>query len=354
MHLVIEKIPLFILATASCVVTLAAQRAAMLPVAFSRRIANSVVAYGAYLGKILYPADLCIYPLPEDAPPAWEVVAAVTLLLAISTAVFVVWRKCPYLLVGWLWYLGTLVPVIGLVQVGYQAMADRYTYLAQIGLYTTIACVAANVARSWPRLRWPLAGVSALVVAGLMMCAWQQVRHWRDSETLWTHALACTSRNPVAHYNLGNALAHAEQSEKAIAHYRKAVQIKPGYAEAHNGLGNALTVCGQVDEAMVHYRKALEIQPTFTDVYNNLGVALVARGQVDEAIVHYRKSLEFNADNAKTHNNLGNALVARGQVDEAMVHFRKALSLASARNDRVLAERIRARTRLLPPAGESP
>ena len=178
------------------------------------------------------------------------------------------------MLFGWLWYLGTLVPVIGLVQVGNQAMADRYTYLTQIGLYMAIAWGAAHVAGSWPYRRWRIAAVSALVVAGLMVCAWQQTQHWHDSETLWTHTLACTSQNPIAHNNLGNALAARGQFDEAIAHYQKALEIKPDYVEAHNNLGLALAGRGQVDEAIDHYRKALDINPDYVEAHYNLGSGL--------------------------------------------------------------------------------
>ena len=229
LRLVVEKVPLIVPAAASCVVTLAAQRVAIRPLEeldFAGRIANALVAYVAYLGKMFCPVWLAVlYPLPEGSLPAWEVVASVALSLAISAAVFVARRKCPYLLFGWLWYIGTLVPVIGLVQVGDQAMADRYTYLTQIGLYVVIAWSAAHVASSRRYPRWVFAVVSSLVVAGLMACAWQQTRHWRDSETLWTHALACTSGNSMAHNNLGLALSDRGEIDAAIAHFRLALEI---------------------------------------------------------------------------------------------------------------------------------
>jgi tetratricopeptide (TPR) repeat protein len=329
--LLVEKIPLFVLAAASCVVTLAAQRVAIQSlekVAFSRRVANAAVAYVAYLGKMVYPAGLAVvYPLPKDPPPAWEVAGAVAVLLAISTAAFVVRRKCPYLLFGWLWYLGTLVPVIGLVQVGSQAMADRYTYLTQIGLYAAIAWGVADVARSRPYRRLGLAALSALVAAALMLCAWHQTCYWRNSETLWTRALACTSQNRIAHSNLGLALAERGQVDEAIAHYWKALEIEPDYVEAHCNLGLALAGRGQVDEAIAHYWKALEIEPDYVEAHCNLGIALARRGRVDEAIAHYRRALEINPDYAEAHNNLGNALAGHGKIDEAIAEYRKALKI---------------------------
>jgi tetratricopeptide (TPR) repeat protein len=364
-RLFVEKIPLFVLAAASCLVTLAAQRGALWSleqVAFPWRVANAAVAYVAYLGKMLCPVALAVpYPLPKDPPPAWGVFAAVAVLLAISTAAFVVRRRCPCLLFGWLWYLGTLVPVIGLVQVGSQAMADRYTYLAQIGLYMAIAWGAAHVAGSWPSRRWPLAAVSALVLAGLMVCAWQQTQFWRDSETLWTHTLACTSNNLTAHNNLGNVLAGREQFEEAmseyckaleikpddaktyinlgfvlanrgrideaIACYRKALEIKPDYAEGLNNLGNALAGRRQFDEAISQYRKALESEPDYAEAHINLGLALAGRGQTDEAIACYWRALEIKPDCAEAHYNLGIALAGRGQSDEAIAHYRQALEI---------------------------
>ncbi len=365
LSLVAEKIPLFVLAAISCLVTFAVHFDVMRSLeqqAFSWRVANAVVAYVAYLGQMLYPGRLAVvYPLPKDPPPAWEVIAAVGVLLAISAAVFAARRKCPCLLFGWLWYLGTLVPVIGLVQVGEQAMADRYTYLTQIGLYTAIAWGAARVAGGRPSWHRGIAAVSAAVLAALMACAWQQTSYWQNSERLWTRALACTSNNAIAHTDLGLALAGRGHFDKAIeqyhqaldinpdniralndlglalvsrgqvteaiAHYRRALEIKPDYMQAHSDLGIALIRCGQVDKAIDHFRTALEIEPDCVDAHYNLGLALAGRGQVDEAIDHFRKAVALKPDFAEAHNDLGLALAGRGQVDEAIDHFRKAVEL---------------------------
>ena len=330
-RLVVEKIPLFVLAAASCAITLAAQHDAMRrlePLSFPWRVANAAVAYVAYLGQMVCPVGLAVlYPRPEGPPPVMHVVAAVAVLLAISTAVFMARRKCPCLVVGWLWYLGTLVPVIGLVQVGAQAMADRYTYLTQIGLYVAIAWGAMLLAGSWPCRRWGFAVISALIVAGLMVCAWQQTRYWRDSETLWTRELACTRENPLAHSNFGVALAGHGRFDEAIAHFRKALELKPDYAIAHNDLGMVLSGRRQVDEAIGHYQKALEIEPDYVEAHNNLGNVLADRGQVDEAIAHYRRALEIRPGDGDVQANLGYALARRGKIDEAIVHFRKALKI---------------------------
>jgi tetratricopeptide (TPR) repeat protein len=343
----------------------------------AERAANAAVAYVAYLGRMFCPAGLAVfYPLSKESPPGLEVVAAVSLLLAISTAAFVLRRQCPYLFVGWFWYLGTLVPVIGLVQVGDQAMADRYTYLTQIGLSMAIAWGAAVAASAWPYCRGLFAAVGALALAGLMVCSWQQTRYWHDSVALWTHTLACTSQNAIAHVNLGSALgdqgqldeaieqyqqalrikpddvkarnnfglvlAGRGQFEEAIAQYRQALAIKPDFAAAHNNLGLALDGCGRLDEAIAEYGSALEINPDYMEAHNNLGLAFVGCGKFDEAIDQYRQALAINPDEAESHYNLGLALARRGKVDEALEHYRKALDLAAARNNTALADVIRA------------
>jgi protein O-mannosyl-transferase len=345
-RLVLEKIPFFVLTAASCTVTLAAQRGAIVPLDqrdVSWRLANAALACVGYLEKMVYPSDLAVlYPLPKDLPPAWEVAAAVTALLAISTALVVSRRRRPYLFVGWFWYLGMLAPVIGLVQVGSQKMADRYTYLPQVGLYIAVAWTAVQMAGARPNRRRALAAVALLVVMGLLGCALQQTRHWRNSETLWTHTLACTSQNVVAHHNLGNALAREGHFGKAIVQYQLALEINPDLAKVHYNLGLALAARKHFDEAIAHYRKALEIQPEFAEAYNDIGNAFVDLGQPDEAIAHYRQALAIKSDLLPAHYNLGLALAGRDRLDEALEHYRKALDLAFARNDRLAAETIQA------------
>jgi Flp pilus assembly protein TadD len=364
-RLVVEKIPLLVLAAASCVVTLAAHRNVVQPLEqlpFSWRLANAAVAYVAYLGKMIYPVGLAIpYLLPKEPPPAWETIAAVGVLLAISTAALVLRRKCPYLLVGWLWYLGMLLPVIGLVQAGIEGMADRFTYLPQIGLAMAFAWGGVQVAGAWPARRWALAGVATLVVGVLMGCAWRQTRYWCDSETLWRRTLYCMPHDWFAHRclggaladhgqideaidqyrqaleinsddleghnNLGNALAGRDRLDEAIDHYRKALDINPGAAEPHYNLGLALAGRGAVDEAITQYRKAVEIKPDYLAAHYKLGVTLADRGEVDEAIDQYRQALDINPDDAEVHNNLGNALAGRGEVDEAIEQYRRALEI---------------------------
>ena len=223
------------------------------------RLANASVSYVAYLGKFFWPTNLAVrYPHPGVSLPAWKVASALLLLAAISAAVLACWRRCPYLLVGWLWYLGMLVPMSGLMQLGSHAMADRYTYLPQIGLGIALAWTAMHVSRSWPYRSWVCGGAAA-ALAILTACAWQQTTTWRESETLWTHALACTSRNLTAYDNLGSALADRGQVNEAIDQYRKALKINPDYLDAQYNLGLVLADHGRPGEAMEHFQKALAL-----------------------------------------------------------------------------------------------
>jgi Flp pilus assembly protein TadD len=292
------------------------------------RLGNAVVSYVAYMVQMFYPAGLAVlYPHPGASLPAWKIVGALLVLAGITVGALVWRRRRPYLLVGWLWYLVTLLPVIGLVQVGLQAMADRYTYLTQIGLYIALAFGVAHACRSWPYRRWVCGIASVLIVAVLMGCAWRQTSFWYDSETLWTHTLACTSRNIVAHNNLGAAFAGLGRVREAMAHLQDALELKPDYAEAHSNLGYALAGLGRTDEAMAHYQKALELNPNYAEAHSNLGNALVGLGRLHEAMAHLQKALELKPGLVEAQNNLGNALAGMGRIDEAMACYRKVLEL---------------------------
>ena len=319
-RVVVEKLPLLALTAASCVATVIAQGTGVIAIdviPLPSRIANALVSYLAYIRDIFYPVGLAVlYPYPEGGLPIWKVAASSLAVTGISTAALVWRRRFPYLFVGWFWYVGMLVPVIGLVQVGLQSMADRYTYLPQIGLCIAVTWGVAQLAVSW-RYRFRVYGATAaLAVLLLMGLAWRQTSYWRDSETLWTHTLAYTTHNFLPHNNLGLALAQKGQVDEAVTHFRKALEIKPDYANAHQNLGVALEGRGQSDAAIAHYQRALELKPDYPDItHNNLGSALARRGQLDAAIVHFRKALELRPDYVEARNNLDLALRLRGQPD---------------------------------------
>ena len=256
-----------------------------------------------------------------------EVVLALVLLAGISVGVLALRRRHPYLLVGWLWYLGMLVPMIGVVHAGTVARADRFTYLAQIGVYIMLAWAAKDLIVSW-RYGRRILGVGAFsVIVALMVCTWKQTTYWRNSESLWTHTLACTSDNATAYDGFGNVFLQQGRLVEAIAHFQKALQIHPDFAEARLNLGNALLQKGEVDEAITHFQRALQIYPDFTEANLNLGYALLQKGKVDEAITQFQKALQLNPDSAEAHLNLGNALLQKGKVDEAIIHCQKALQI---------------------------
>ena len=329
--LLLEKIPFIGLATACSVVTFVAQetaRGSLAHLPLSSRVANALVSYVAYLGKFLYPVGLAVfYPHPEHALPAGQIAGACVVLGGISAGVLAWRRRHPYLLVGWLWYLGMLVPVIGLVQVGSQAMADRYSYLTQIGLYLAVAWGAAHLARASSSRRWIYDVTACLALFVLSACAWRQASFWKDSEALWAHALASTSRNYEAHNGLARALARRGEVGAAIAHYEQALAIRPDYVEAHNNLGNALAGRGEVEAAIAHYLMVLSIRPDHAEAHNNLALALAGQGKAEAAIAHYEKALALEPDFAEAHYNLANALAGRGEADVAVAHYRQALAI---------------------------
>jgi tetratricopeptide (TPR) repeat protein len=331
-RLVWEKGPFLALAAASCVVTFIAQQhgEAVAPLAsypLRFRLENAVVAYADYLLKSVWPVHLAvIYPLSENLPLVSVLTATLTLILISWLA----WRRRrpePYLLTGWLWFLGMLVPVIGLVQAGMQSMADRYTYLPQIGLFLGVTFCIGHWAAKRRLNPVVMISVAGIVLAGCLILTARQLQYWRDSETLFRHALAVTQDNPVAQNNFGTALLQEGRMDEAMAHFQKAVEIDPDYAVAHDNLGNILLQKGRVDEAIAQFQKALEAKPDYAEVHYNLGIILLQRGQVDEAIAHYQRALEAKPDFVKAHYNLGNILLRKGQVEEAITHYQKALAI---------------------------
>jgi protein O-mannosyl-transferase len=365
-RLLLEKLPLFLLAIAAGFIAFLTQKsdgavATIESLSLGLRLANGLVSYVTYILKMLWPDNLAIfYPYPAEVP-MWRIVVAGALLLFITMQAVIFARQRPYLLVGWLWYLGMLVPVIGLVQVGLQSHADRFTYLPQIGLYLVVAWAAKDLTGSWRWHRQVLRTGAVFVVAVLMLCAWKQTSSWRNSELVWTQTLACTSGNYFAHnnfgdavmgqgrlveatrhfqmaieikpnyaeayYNLGVVLDRQGKPGEAIDHYQKALEINPNHAEAHNNLGMVLAQQGRTAEAIGHFQKAIEVKPGFEEAHNNLGNALALHGKYVEAIEQYRQALVARPDYAEAHNNLGNALLLQGRYAEAVGHFQKALQL---------------------------
>jgi tetratricopeptide (TPR) repeat protein len=328
-RLVVEKIPLFALSAASCIATnLSPEKIPpALRTLFSLRIENAIVSYVIYVKQMFYPTGLM---LPYFNPPGgfswWQVIIAMALLIAVSIGALAFWKTRPYLMVGWLWYLVMMAPVIGLVQISYYVRADRYTYLPHIGLYLLATWGAAEWFRERRYGREILAGAALFLIVVLTMRSQAQASSWRDSETLWRYVVRTAPDNYVACAHLGLALDEKGQVEAAIPEYERALQIQPAYAEAHNNLGNALRRVGRRQEAIAHYKKALELVPDQLQFHNNLGTALGENGQLSEAMAHFRKSLEIHP-NFAAYANLGYTLLMSGKEDEALPELLKALEL---------------------------
>jgi tetratricopeptide (TPR) repeat protein len=335
-RLVTEKIPFFALAAVASYVTFVVQQqgGAVMAIAnlpLGARFGNVLVSYCRYLGKLFWPADLAVfYPYPGHWPLV-QVLAAGLFLAVISATFFLMRRRYPFLLMGWLWYCGTLVPVIGLVQVGIQAMADRYAYIPSLGVLILAIWGANELTRHW---RYRMIALSAVGLAAVVLCLGltrQQLGYWHDSEALLRHALAVTENNSLVHNTLGNALMDKNQINEAISEYQEAVRLAPGYAEARLHLGVALGMKGQLDEAISQFQEVIRLEPDDVDARYDLGTALYNKGQMDEAIRQYQEVIRLKPDDVEAHDKLGVALAAKGRFDEAIENYRRAVQLNSTR-----------------------
>jgi len=380
--LLVEKIPFFVLVALSSVVTFVVQMrtgalVSMEILPAGARVGNALISYCHYLGKLFWPVDLAVlythpilaavtltYPNPAHVPLG-PVVLAGGLFLGLSALVCAWPRRHPYLLVGWLWYCGVLVPVIQVIQTGTHGMADRYTYLPSLGVmilavwgvYELMQGKAAGgvereerreerqereereergsvghaLARSTLHAsRSTLILLSVAGGAAIVLCVAltrQQIGYWRDSETLFRHLLEVTKNNYAGHVNLGTVYSRRGQLDEAIREYRESLRLNPYYGLTHYNLGNALLQKGEVDEAIQHYQLSILLLPMYVDSYNNLGLALRKKGRVDEAIRQFQQAARLKPDDADIHYNLGAALAQRGQMDEAIRQFQEALRL---------------------------
>ncbi len=333
-RLILEKIPLLALATGACAITVLVTRGVILPavqVSVPSRIGNALVYYTTYLRQMIWPEGLAVpYPYPPNGFPPWEMALAGALLAGLSAVAWRGRRTQPWLLIGWLWYLGMLMPMIGIKPAGEFPQADRYTYLPQIGLYLAMTWLVAEWRVRWLQhgsFRVALGSLMIGIIAVLMVCAWKQAAYWKDDEILWNHTLACTTSNYLAHNNLGLALDQKGRTDEAITHFQEALEIKPDYALAHFNFGTTLLQKGRVDEAITHFQEALQIQPDFAATHNNLGLAFFHQGRMDEAMAQFQKALEIKPDDAKAHYNVGLYLGQKGRMDEAISQYQKALEI---------------------------
>jgi tetratricopeptide (TPR) repeat protein len=366
-RLILEKVPFLILsAVLVYVASVSLQRVGVVIttdiVPMKLRIANALVSYVSYIEKTVWPHNLSVfYPFPNMVP-VWQSIGSGLLLAGVSVVTARKRKEMPYLLVGWLWYLGTLVPVLGLIQAGlWPAMADRWAYVPLIGLFVMIVWVIPELVTRWGFGKVGLSIGALAFLSTFTGMTWVQMGYWANSVTLFERALAVTSANYVAHYNLGVSLFSQDKIDEAVDHFREALRINPSFLDArtnlgvvlvnqgriaeavkhfngalrinprsqtvHNNLGVALARKGRTDAAIKHFRKALEVNPDFDDAHNNLGVVLASQGKFDEAIEHYSEALRINPRFVKVHNNLGSVLIRKGQLEKAIAHFQEALRL---------------------------
>ena len=328
-RLFMEKLPLILLAALASAATIQAQLQVGAVVAVDalppgERLANAVVSYLAYIGKLVWPARLGVfYPHRESSLPTAQVVAIGTVLVLVTAAALRAARRAPYLVVGWLWYLGTLLPVIGIVQVGTQAMADRYTYVPAIGLFVAVAWGVAALAARRPAPRG-LAMAAAVLLVALAARTVVQLRAWRDSASLFAATIAAVPDSWVAHYNLGNAWMAAGRTAEAEAEFSETVRLRPRFARGHNNLGDALDALGRHERAIAAYQEAIRVNPEMAEAYNNLGTSLAALGRLQEAEVRLREALKRQPEFVEAWLNLGIVLRRQGRLAES----REALSRA--------------------------
>jgi protein O-mannosyl-transferase len=326
-----EKIPLFALSAIASLATYLAQRhsgavGALAAVPLDLRSANALLSYMTYIAKIFWPSGLAVfYPYPA-AIPLWQAALAAAALAAITFAAVRIWRRAPYLTVGWLWFMGTLLPVIGLVQVGGQARADRYTYVPMIGLAIALVWGCAELLRRRPRAQVALA---AAVLLTCVPSTRAQLAYWQNSETLFRHALAVTTGNDVAEHNLGDYLLGVPgRLPEAIEHLQASLRLSPNSAKTHTELGNALSrTPGREREALAEYETAVRLAPNSPLSHDSLGTALAQAGRLQEAIVEYETAQRLAPDSPIPHDNLGNALARIGRLPEAIAEYETALRL---------------------------
>ena len=331
-RLIAEKLPFLLLSLMASAVTVLVQKGAntvvpltILPL--SARLENAFVSYARYLEKFFCPINLAVYYPHPGAWPLTTAIPAIVLCLAISLLVVLMRGRVPYLLTGWLWFVGTLVPVIGLVQVGEQAMADRYAYVPMVGLLICSVWGLHALRRCWQRLTFILPVLAAAVVVSSAILTREQVGWWKNSETLFRHAVAVTKDNYVAHDLLADALNRENRFDEAIEQLQAALNQRPDIAKLHYHLGRAFEGRRQWDQAIREYQEATKLNPYYIEAYNNLGMALGRKGLPDEAIHQFQRALQLAPDFNDLHYNLGNALARTGRLAEAAEQFREVLKL---------------------------
>ncbi len=327
-----EKIPFFVLALISSMITYLVQQkggavSSFEAIPFGARVANAAVAYLGYISKMFWPVNLTpIYPYPSHLPLV-SVLSAGLLLVLVSGWFILRLQTQPWLFTGWFWFLGTLIPTIGLIQVGSQSMADRYTYIPSIGFFMLIVWGLAAWAAAKPHFQKASVGIGVFILTGFAVATSLQLRHWRDAESLFRHTLAASSDKYIAYNYLGKAVEDAGRTNEALVLYQKSIGLKPGYAEGEYNVGTLLMNKGELESAVAHFQAALKTHPRYADAHNNLGSAWFKLGRVADAKSQFAKAVSLDPKNPEAHYNLGTVLVAESNFDEAIRQFSEAIQL---------------------------
>ncbi len=332
-RIIAEKIPFLALAAVSSVITFIVQKSSgavtdINTLSLQSRVANAFLSYTRYIGKMFRPENMAVfYPRDIERFSFWQIAMCAILLLGISVFVICFGRKQKYLFVGWFWFVGTLIPVIGLVQVGGQSYADRYTYIPYIGLFIMIAWGLPEVLLKWPQRKLTIGISMVIVLTALGICAYRQVSYWKNSFTVFTHALEVTQNNYIAYCSLGVAYGELGRYQEAIDAYNQAIKINPDYAEAHYNLGVAYVTVGRYQEAIEASKQAIRVKPDYSEAYNNLGVAYSTVGRRQDEIESYKQAIRIKPDYAGAHYNLGFAYGELGRWQEAIESFKQAIRI---------------------------
>ena len=332
LKLIAEKVPLLFLAAVVTVLTIytegkvgALKSIEMFPL--DVRVANAVVSYGVYIWKSFWPVNLAIVYPHLGMPPCWQIVSSGLSLLLMTFFVFYNIKRYPFLAIGWLWYILTLAPVIGLIQIGSHALADRYTYIPLIGLSVIMVWGSSHMLRGFSYGRRLFFMSWGIALSLLAVSTWLQIQYWRDNVLLLQHTLRVTERNYIIANNLGVALFQQGKLDEAAACFEKTLRIKPDYADALNNMGLVAAFRGKADKAEYYYLKTLSVKPDNEKVHNNLANLLADQGKLKEAVYHYREALKINPNDADVHNNLGMALARQNQLEAAFGSFKEALRI---------------------------
>jgi hypothetical protein len=321
---VLEKIPLFILAIGLSIVTYIAQKSFgnmnyTEHLTVFTRITNAMVSYLEYLGKMVWPEKLAMfYPHPGNNLPAWQGILCGMALVGITVISIRLIRKAPYVAVGWFWYLGTMLPVIGIVQVGGQAMADRYAYIPLIGIFIIVAWGVPELISKWRYKEKVLSVSTGIIIPTLMVITWGQVSHWKNSITVFKHAIRVTDKKypalAIIHNNLGIALFAENKNEEAISHYKMAIKLKPTHTKAYYNLGIALFADRKNEEAIFHYKEAIKLNPNYTNAHYNLGIVMLQKGDMKEAVYHFRATVRLRPGFIRARDHLELALIRSQEI----------------------------------------